>query len=104
MTAAPYFIAGMKPYVHLHLPTRPVSPLFKKKKNQLNNGFGFPPSAHPFFHLSPLILCHPVFKKRLTDAPSAGAPFHHMLNPLLAFFSQPPHNKSGIAATLRNML
>lgn len=49
-------------------------------------GLVFLPSAHPFFLLSPLILCHPIFKKRLTDAPSAGAPFHHVLNPLLAFF------------------
>lgn len=65
-------------------PNPPCVALCLKKKSAQQ--WVWYPHAHPFFFPSLLILCHPVFKKQLTDAPSAGAPFHHMLNPLLAIF------------------
>lgn len=78
------------------------------------------PSPHssifPSFLPSSLVGRRLFLKERLTDAPSAGAPFHHTPNPLLAPSSfippesplnpstPPPHNKSGILETLRNAL
>lgn len=50
------------------------------------------PCAHPFFLPSFLIRRRLFLKERLTDAPSAGAPFHHTPNPLLvaSSFIRPP--------------
>lgn len=50
------------------------------------------PCAHPFFLPSFLIRRRLFLKERLTDAPSAGAPFHHKPNPLLvaSSFIRPP--------------
>lgn len=87
MATDKYLIAGVRLYVQRLSPPPPTR-LLCATSLQLNNRPDiFLSLCSSIFPSSPshsLPSC--LFKKSLTDAPSAGAPFHHMLNPLLAIF------------------
>lgn len=83
MTTDEYFIVGVLLYVHLlH-----VAPRFFRKRIEPNNRPDIRSLRSPISPSYLLTFCYAVFKKRLTAALSAGAPFHHPPNPWLTILS-----------------